>query len=160
MTSAPQRTAVPRPQLPLLVVSICLVFLSINGFIGGVLMLADPNGSPMGMPVSDLARTPFQNFFIPGLALIVIWGGGSLLTLIGLWRRPQVPLLNRLAGWTREHWSWALSVLLGIALFIWLTVQVFTLPQMAVIQYILYVLALLIAGVPLLPAMRRYYHVS
>ncbi|WP_275944762.1 hypothetical protein [Phototrophicus methaneseepsis] len=40
------------------------------------------------------------------------------------------------------------------------TVQVFTLPQMALPQYILYGFAVLIVGLPLLPAMRRSYYTS
>lgn len=151
-------TKVRRPTLSLMVLSVCLLFLSINGFIGGYLMLSDPNGAPMGMPVSYLARTPFQNFFIPGLMLIFIWGCGSLLTLIGLWMRPQWAIFNRLTGWTDQHWAWDLSIALGIALISWLTVQVFTLPAIAPIQIILYALAIVLVALPLFPQMRQYYH--
>jgi hypothetical protein len=135
-----------------------LLFLGVNGVIGGVLMLRDPNGSPMGMPVSYLARTPFQNWFVPGLWLILIWGSGSILALLGLWMHPAWSPLDRLTRWTHESWAWVLSVMLGMALLVWLTVQVFTLPEMAAIQYILYVLAALLVAVPLVPAMRRFYH--
>lgn len=151
----PQNPA--RPFLPLLALSLCLLVLVINGFIGRYFMLSDPHGAPMGMPVSDLARTPFQNFFIPGLLLIFIWGCGSLLALVGLWLRPQWSLLNWLTRWTDEHWAWDLSLVLGIALIIWLTVQVFTLPAVAPIQIILYALAVLLIVLPLHPQMRQYY---
>ena len=144
----------------LLALSVCLVFLSINGVIGGVLMLADPRGAPMGMPVSYLERTPFDSFIIPGLVLIFVWGCGSFVTLWGLWRRPQWPLLNRLSAPTGQHWAWTASVALGLALMVWLTVQVFTLPAVAVIQFILYALAALLVGLPLLPSMRRFYRLT
>jgi hypothetical protein len=150
-------TKVRRPTLSLTLLSVCLLVLGINGFIGGYLMLSDPNGAPMGMPVSDLARTPFQNFFIPGLLLIFVWGCGSLLTLIGLWLRPQWLLLSQATRWTDEHWAWDLSLALGLALIIWLTVQVFTLPAVAPIQLILYALAIALVVLPLLPQMRQYY---
>ena len=123
----------------------------------GVLMLADPNGAPMGMPVSDLERTPFDSYVIPGLVLLLLWGCGSLVTAFGLWRRPQWPLLIRLTAWSGQHWAWAASIALGLALLVWLTVQVFTLPAVAVIQYILYALAALLIALPLLPSMRRRY---
>jgi hypothetical protein len=147
-----------RPLIPLLVLSVCLLFLGINGLIGGYLMLSDPNGAPMGMSISVLERTPFQNFFIPGLWLLVVWGCGSLVILAGLWLRPKFSVLELVLFWTHEHWAWGLSVLLGLALLVWLTVQVFTLPAMAPIQYILYGLALFLIAIPLLPNMRRYYH--
>ena len=146
-----------RPYLPLLALSLCLLFLGINGLVGGYLMLMDPNGAPMGMPVSDLAQTPFQNYVVPGLILIFVWGCGSLLALIGLWLRPQLTLLNLASRLTHEHWAWALSLVLGLALLVWLTVQVLTLPNVAPIQFILYVLAALLVVLPLLPKMRQYY---
>jgi hypothetical protein len=149
-----------RPLVPLVILSGCLLFLAINGLIGGYLMLRDPNGIPMGMPVSYLERTPFQNFLLPGIWLIFIWGCGSLVILVGLWMRPKWAVLELLTFWTHEHWAWVLSVILGIALLVWLTVQVFTLPAMAPIQYILYGLALLLVGLPLLPNMRQYYHIA
>lgn len=148
-----------RPLMLLTILSICLLFLGINGFIGGYLMLRDPNGAPMGIPVSDLERTPFKNFFIPGLLLIFIWGCGSMVTLTGLWRRQQWPRLNRLTARTHEHWSWVSSVMLGLGLLVWLTVQVFTLPALAPIQFILYGLAALLAGLPMLPKLRQHYRI-
>ena len=146
-----------RPWGPIFVLTICLLFLGVNGLIGGYLMLTDPNGAPMGMPVSVLERTPFQNFIIPGLFLLIVWGGGSLVALVGLWLRPQWSVLNTLIRWSKEEWAWDLSVGLGLALLVWLTVQVFTLPAVAPIQYILYALAVLLVGVPMLPSMRNYY---
>lgn len=149
-----------RPTVWLLVLSVCLVLLAVNGFVGGYLMLADPNGTPMGMPVSLLERTGFQDFTIPGVLLIVIWGLGSLTTLIGLWARQSSPVFSTLTDWTGEHWGWVASIVLGSGLFVWLVYQVLTLPEIAVIQYILFALALILIGLPLLPAMRRYYRLS
>ncbi|MEZ4669292.1 MAG: hypothetical protein R3E39_15410 [Anaerolineae bacterium] len=151
-------TASHRPLLPLLLLSLCLVFLGINGFLGGYAMISDPRGAPMGMPVSTLQNTLFQDFFIPGLCLIVIWGCGSLLTLAGLWLRPHWLGLDTLSRLVHEHWSWEFSVLLGAGLLVWLSYQVFTLPEVAPIQIILFVLAALLVMLPLLPPMRRYYH--
>lgn len=149
-----------RPLMPLLLLSICLVFLGANGFIGGYLMLSDPYGAPMGMPLATLERTLFQNFIVPGLCLIFIWGCGSLLTLIGLWLRPQWLPFNVLNNWLHEHWSWDFALLLGVGLLMWLTYQFFTLPAVAPIQYVLLVLAALLVILPLLPVLRRYYRVE
>jgi hypothetical protein len=149
-----------RPLIPLLMLSICLIFLGANGFIGGYLMLSDPYGAPMGMPLATLENTLFQNFTIPGLCLIFIWGCGSLLTLIGLWLRPQWPPFNGLNRWLHEHWSWGFALLLGLGLLVWLTYQLFTLPAVAPIQYVLFGLATLLVVLPLLPNMRRYYRVN
>lgn len=149
-----------RPLYLLALLSLCLLFVGVGGFYGGIAMLGDPNGSPLGMPVSDLEVTPFQSYLIPGLILIFVWGCGSLLILASLWSRPQVALLDGFSHSVHEHWAWGLTILLGLALIIWVTVQVFTLPAIAPIQYVMYCLSLLIAGIPLLPQMRQYYRVS
>jgi hypothetical protein len=49
---------------------------------------------------------------------------------------------------------------LGLALIVWLTVQVFTLPEMVAIQFILYALAALLIALPLLPPMRDYFRLD
>jgi hypothetical protein len=49
-----------RPLLPLLLLSLCLVFLGLNGLIGGYLMLRDPNGTVMGMPIPISNKPRFK----------------------------------------------------------------------------------------------------
>jgi hypothetical protein len=148
-----------RPILPLVILSLCLLFVGTSAFVGGYLMLRDPYGAPMGMPVSLLERTPFQNFLAPGFLLLVIWAA-SFLVLVGLWMRPQWGWLVWLTEWSHEHWAWALSITLGLALVIWLLVQVATLPAVAPIQYVMFVLAALLVLVPFAPAMREYYQLE
>jgi hypothetical protein len=94
---------------------------------------------------------------VPGILLIVLWGFGSLVTLLALWLRPQWAWLNRLTQWTHEQWAWTLTVALGLALAAWLIVQLVTLPAVAPIQYVLFGLASLLVLLPMLPGMRDYY---
>lgn len=149
-----------RPLILLSLLSLCLLLVGAGGFYGGIAMLGDPNGNPLGMPISDLKATPFQNYLIPGFILIFVWGCGSLLILASLWGRPQFALLDEFSHRAHEHWAWGLTVLFGVTLIIWITVQVFTLPAVAPIQYVMYCLSLLIAGIPFLSQMRHYYRVS
>jgi hypothetical protein len=155
-----RKPRIQRPLTPLILLSACLLFISVNGFIGGYLMLSDPNGAPMGMPLTYLERTPFENWLLPGILLILLWGVGCILTLLGLWLRPSWLGLDRLLAFTHQHWSWDLSLALGVALIVWLLVQIITLPEMAVIQYILFVFAALMLAIPLLPKVRQYYHIQ
>lgn len=154
------KTVSNRPLLSLLFLSLCLLFLGINGLLGGYTMLSNSTGDAFGMPLSVLERTPFQNWFVPGLVLLLLWGLGSFVVLTSLWTRPRLSLLSWLSNLTHEHWAWASSILLGLALLVWLTVQVFTLPAIAPIQVFLYGLALVLIIVPLLPGMRQYYSQS
>ncbi len=146
-----------RPPLRLLtILSLCLVFLGLNGLLGGYEMLINPD-APFGMPLSQLERTLFQDYSVPALLLIVVWGCGSLLTLLAVWLRPQWPLLDRLTRWTHEQWVLFLPVILGLGLLVWLTYQVLMLPEVPLVQYGMYALALLLVVLPLLPSMRHYY---
>ena len=149
-----------RPLIPLVLLSLCLLFIALGAFYGGIAMLNDPEGSPLEMPVSYLEDTPFQDYFMPGLILIAVWGCGSLVLLACLWVCPRFAWLDSFAQVVEEHWVWGLTILYGIALIIWLTVQIITLPEVAVIQYVLYALSILIVGLPFLPQMRQYYQIS
>lgn len=155
----PQRVLY-RPYLPLVLVSLCLLFLGVNGIFGGYLMVTDPNGTPMGMSVSDLAYTPFRNFTIPGLLLLGIWGCGSFVTLAGLWLRPQSVGKSLEQGVGNEHWAWVFCELIGTGLLVWLLFQLFTIPTIAPIQFILFGLAVILIALPLTRPMRRYYQLQ
>jgi len=58
------------------------MFTGLTGVVGGVLLMARPNGSLLQMPpatLSTLARaSPFPDFFVPGLVLAGIVGGGMV----------------------------------------------------------------------------------
>ena len=47
-----------------------LLFLGATSVLGAVPLLRDPHGSPLSMPQSLLAHSPFHSFLVPGLALL------------------------------------------------------------------------------------------
>src|SRR5215212_5819566 len=79
----------PRP-LSLYLLTACLLFLAPGALYGGAALLADINGTPMGMPAEWLQGTIFPNFLVPGLFLFVVFGVGSVILLYALLRRPSV----------------------------------------------------------------------
>jgi len=62
------------------------LFNGISGVVGGFLLIKDPSGTGLGMPLSWLDGTPFSSYLVPGVVLLVINGlgnlGGSLVTLM------------------------------------------------------------------------------
>ncbi len=146
-----------RPTLVLLLLSACILFLSIMGFGGGISMLSDTSGVSMSMDLAWLENTPFADYFLPGLWLTVIYGIGGLFILYALWMRPQWKPLANLTRWTHEHWAWDITLALGIVVMIWIVVQVLMIPATTPIQAIVFVIGLAVAIIPLLPDMRRYY---
>ena len=88
-----------------------LVFLSLGAGAGGCAILADPSGAFLKMTPRDLAGSPFSDFLIPGLFLLVVLGFGSALAAFLLWKRP---------GRTSRLFALALSA----TLLAWIAVQV------------------------------------
>jgi Na+/proline symporter len=146
-----------RPLVVMWILTACILFISIMGLGGGMAMLQDPNGSPMGLSPALLERTPFVDYTLPGIWLIVVFGIGGLVLLYCLWLLPNVPFLTRLTRWTHEHWAWDLTIAFGLVMLIWLTVQILMIQMLTPPQVLLFVLGVALVALPLLTPMRRYY---
>src|ERR1700676_2170695 len=86
------------------------VFLSIGAFGGGSALMLGSRGEIIPLPVSALRDSPFETYFEPGLILFCALGLGPLAAALLAWRRhPLAPIA-------------ALGV--GIALLIWMAVEI------------------------------------
>ena len=117
-----------------------LLLQGISGIAGGVALVAAPDGRIMQMPVSYLDGSPFSDYLIPGLILLLVLGVFPLVVLAELWLRP------------RPAWYGTFAV--GCGLIIWILVEVLIIP-LSVLQAFFGVVGVLIAVVTLLPAERR-----
>jgi hypothetical protein len=88
-----------------------LLFLAVGAIAGGSVILSDPSGAFAQMSPRDLAGSPFPNFLIPGLVLLIVLGFGSALAALLLWKLPG-----------RISWTFAAGI--STALLIWIAVQV------------------------------------
>lgn len=94
-------------------VNILLVFMtfqSLSGLFGGVMLILDPSGNSLNLPLSLLNNSPFINYLIPGLILFFILGVIPFAVLNGLWKK--------------KSWSWYGSLFVSLALIIWIAVEV------------------------------------
>ena len=66
-----------------------LLFLGATSVIGAVPMLRDPYGSPLSMPQSLLAHSPFHSYLVPGFVLLVCNGLLSFFIFIAVIRRQK-----------------------------------------------------------------------
>jgi hypothetical protein len=95
---------------PTLVAMLILAAIQAVGAIfGGIGLVQNPKSS-LGLPVSQLEGTPFKNYLIPGLILLIVVGLFSLLVFVGL-----------LSRWTAAWW---LSLASGGGLVIWIITEV------------------------------------
>lgn len=83
--------------------------LSLRALVGGGALLVVPSGALVGLSTGLLEGTPFADFLVPGLVLLVCFGA--------------VPVAVCYALYTRRRWGWPAAVGVAIALVGWLAVQ-------------------------------------
>ena len=131
-------------------------FQSISGLAGGLVMIFDPTGETLRMPGIFLMGTPFKDYFLPGLILLLFLGilpAIALLGLLGL--RLEWP---RVLNLYREiHWGWTYSLYVAIVLILWMDIQVFFIGYWHFIQTFNALMGVLILIITLLPPVVNYY---
>lgn len=89
-----------------------LAFNGLGAIYGGTLLIADPSGKLIQMPMEVLNRTPFHDFLIPGIVLFNLIGVFSLVALTAMLRHYRYyPLLILcegilLTGWILIEFLW------------------------------------------------------
>jgi hypothetical protein len=86
------------------------VLLSVGAVGGGLILMVAPRGEIMPLPLSALAGSPFDTYFVPGLILFVVLGLG--------------PLVAARLAWLRHPLAPAAAFVVGTALVIWVGVEV------------------------------------
>lgn len=133
------------------------LFLGLGAIFGGGALVIDPSGDLIRIPVSLLERSPFSDFLVPGILLLVVFGIIPLIVFYGLLKRPQWSWANILNPFKELHSFWALSLYIGFGQIIWIMVQTYMLNSVSAIHLIYMSLGLLIQVVTLLPSVQRYF---
>lgn len=84
--------------------------LSIRALLGGTALLLAPSGRLVGLASAPLNATPVDDFRLPGLVLVAVFG--------------LVPAVGCYALYTRRWWGWLASGAVAVALLVWLLVEV------------------------------------
>jgi hypothetical protein len=135
-----------RPRRPATVwaLLVLLVIQGLGGLAGGLSLSIRPDGSVMGMPTSLLDGSPFPDYLIPGLILLLVLGVLPLAAAAGLW--------------LRRRWGWFAAFIVGCGLMIWILVEITIIPY-DVLQVAFGGIGLLIFIVSLARPVRRFYGV-
>lgn len=137
-----------------------LGMLSLGGFIGGLSFVRDRTGADLGARLSWLQKTPVDDFFLPGLFLLGVYGIGCLLLMAGLaWRSSPGPI-RRLDARLGHHWAWIGAIGQGAVLVAWILYEFVVLPDQMLLQPILIGVGMLMVGLSLTPSLRRFYSVG
>ncbi len=148
----------PRGKRPLALwlLMFLLLFQGISATPSGLILMIDPTGGMIRMPLDMLEGTPFSNFLIPGLILSIVLGLGAFFVLACLFLLPDWGWAQRFNPAQSRHWAWTASGVFGIALMIWITVQVLMIGLGAFIQVLYFVVGLAILLLTLAPSVRAY----
>ena len=131
-----------------------LLFLGLTAVPSGVVMLV---GGTDVFPAEWLDDFPLiDSLVLPGLVLLLGFGVGSLVTAYGVLRRPVWPVLGFVERWTRHHWSWLATILLGVGQTVWIGLEYVYLDTVSFLQPLYGTVGLLLALLPLTPGVRRW----
>lgn len=108
------------------------IVLSVGALAGSIPALIDPTGSSQGVSLALLEGTPFDDFFVPALALFL---------LVGLW--PWMGALGTLLG---RPWARSAHVVTGLLLVGWIVAQVAYIGAQTWLQPFFLLYGLLILG--------------
>jgi hypothetical protein len=86
------------------------VFIGIGGVTGGFGLVTEPSGANLGFHVDLLSKSPFTDYLIPGIVLLVVIGVGSL--------------AGGVLSFFRYRYAGLCAGALGAFLMIWIAVQV------------------------------------
>ena len=142
----------------LLKVLISLVFFqSVSGLAGGIGLTFSPSGESIQMPISLLDNTPFNNFFIPGLFLLIVLGVLPAILGYAMIVEPKWKFPNKLNIYSNFHYLWTFLVYLGLILVSWIIIQVYLVGGGHIFQLIYGLLGVLIILLALSPQIMNYY---
>ncbi|MBL8911448.1 MAG: hypothetical protein JNM17_12210 [Archangium sp.] len=106
------------------------LFTAIGAFFGGIAMLSDPHGAPIGMTQDLLAHTPFPDYRAPGALLILCNGLLPLVTVVLVLRK--------------SPWAVGAQLATGIMLMGWMGGQLAMIGFGAPIQVVMLIVGALI----------------
>ena len=105
--------------------------LSLGALFGGAVLVIDPDGGWLGLPLSLLAKSPFHSFLWPGLILFGVLGlGPAMSAMLAVRRSPLAPFAELAVGAALIIWiavemlflagpgsiAWSLYLVLGAAI--------------------------------------------
>ncbi|PLR84374.1 hypothetical protein CVD25_22180 [Bacillus canaveralius] len=133
------------------------MLLGVGAVFGGFSLIIDTSGNLLKMPISLLKQSPFNDYLIPGIILLSLFGVVPLILAVALMKKWQWKAANKLNVFAEKHWSWTYSLYIGFALIIWITLQVYFINDVHTVHLVYMAVGLAIQILTLLPGVQNYY---
>ncbi|MGE5521559.1 MAG: hypothetical protein ACM3VS_16660 [Candidatus Dadabacteria bacterium] len=114
-----------------LLLFILISIVALTAVPSGLLLVAEPDGTTLGMTTELLQYTPFSNYLLPGLFLAVVVGGSGLLALFLL-------LDNH------PH-AYHYTIFCGLVLVTWMLLQMMSVGYYNMLQGLFFAIGILIS---------------
>ncbi len=116
-------------------------FIGLGALGGGFMLVRDPSGSTLELPMSLLEGSPFPDFLIPGMFLLAVNGVGSMIGA-GL-------------SFTRRRYAQEIAIVLGAILVAWIVIQVVIISSFHWLHVLYFILGVVELGIGLYIRRRR-----
>ena len=116
-------------------------FIGLGALGGGFMLVRDPSGSALELPMSLLEGSPFPDFLIPGMFLFAVNGVGSMIGA-GL-------------SFTRRRYAQEIAIVLGAILVAWIVIQVVIISSFHWLHVLYFILGVVELGIGMYIRRRR-----
>lgn len=118
------------------------VFMGLGAVGGGFLLVKDPSGIELRLPLSLLDGSPFANFLIPGIFLLIVNGIGSM--------------IGAGFSFTRSRYAQDIAIALGVIMILWIVIQLIIIKSFHWVQAFYFILGAFELGIGLQIRRRRF----
>jgi len=109
-------------------------FIGITAIAGGFRLVSNPNGTS-DIPIEWLTGTPFTNYLIPGLVLLIVIGFGNV--------------LGSIFSFLSKRYAGRIATLLGIFLILFMTIEVWFVGLRTFLQPLYFILGAIVMALGL-----------
>jgi hypothetical protein len=122
-------------------------FIGLTAIAGGFRLVSNPSGT-LDIPLEWLSNSPFTNYFIPGLVLLIIIGFGNVLA--------------GMVTFLRKRYTGSLAVVLGTFLILYMTIEVWFIDLRNFLQPLYFILGVieLILGLKLVKLVKTIHQIG
>lgn len=117
-------------------------FIGLGALGGGFMLVRDPSGSALGVPLTLLEGSPFPDFLIPGIFLLAVNGIGSMIGA-GL-------------SFSRRRYAQEIAIVLGAILVAWIVIQVVIISSFSWLHVLYFILGVVELGIGFYIRRRRF----